>query len=301
MTVERVDESGPTVIMKTGETMTADIIVGADGIKSKTRESILGSDNLDPMDSRDCVYRATVPKDLVLEDPTTAQLISDVNANCWIGYQRHIMAYPICDGEMYNLIMVHPGQASVSKWNEPGDLAEMRQHYSNFDPTMKKVIDKVSSCLKWKLSEMPSLPRWVGSNGHVVLIGDAAHGMLPYLAQGAATAIEDGAALAECISRAKDSSMIPPLLKAFQNIRKPRCETIQAGSRTNGEIWHMPDGPKQRDRDRKMMMGRMDKTLKEGVTVSGTQNPNRWSDDQFQSWLFSYDTIEEVGPSFNLP
>src|ERR1019366_4918624 len=72
-----------------------------------------------------------------------------------------------------------------------------------------------------------------------------AHGMLPYLAQGAATSIEDGAALAECLDRVQDISDIPNMLQAFQAIRKPRCEAIALGARANGDIWHMADGPEQ--------------------------------------------------------
>lgn len=270
--------------------MHADLVVGADGIRSKVRESILGDDNVDTVDSSNCAYRATVPKDLMLADPEVAHLMSDVNSNCWIGHQRHIMAYPIRNGEMYNLVMSHPGKAAVGRWNEPGNIEEMKDHYRNFDPTIRKVVSKVTSCLKWKLADLPPLPRWVSDSGRVVVIGDAAHAMVPYLAQGAATAIEDGAALAECVDRAKSVEMIPEVLSAFQEIRKPRCEIIQAGSRGNGNIWHMPDGAEQQQRDKHMM----DELYGKSSRGSDVQNPNRWSDKSFQPWLFGYDAIKEV-------
>lgn len=296
--VEKVaDQPTPSVTLSNGEILNADIIIGADGIRSKIRESILENENVEIADSTNCAYRATVPNELMRKDVDTARLMDDINANCWIGHQRHIMAYPIRNGEMYNLVMSHPGKAQVGKWNEPGDLDEMKAHYANFDPVIRKVLDNVTSCLKWKIADLPSVPRWVSHGGHVVLIGDAAHAMVPYLAQGASTSIEDGAALAECLEKATDLSMVPSALRAFERIRKPRCETIQAGSRSNGDIWHMPDGPEQRQRDEDMMAVMEDRDKK----GANGQNPNRWSDENFQPWLFGYDTVEEVSRSSHSP
>lgn len=285
-----MDETVPSVTLVNGETIKGDIIVGADGIRSKIRESILRGQNVEAKDSTNCAYRATVPNELMRNDADTAQLMDDINANCWIGHQRHIMAYPIRNGAMYNLVMSHPGKASVGKWNEPGDLNEMKQHYADFDPIIRKVLANVTSCLKWKLADLPPISRWVSPSGRVVLIGDAAHAMVPYLAQGASTSIEDGAALAECIARAADITEIPSALQAFETIRRPRCETIQAGSRSNGDIWHMPDGPEQQKRDQDMLATMADRKS----NGASDPNPNRWSDETFQPWLFGYNTIAEV-------
>lgn len=293
--VAKVDEDveqGPTVILADGRTISADLVVGADGVRSRVRQSILGDEDVQPLDSPNCAYRATVPGDLMRQDPEIAHLMDDINANCWIGGDRHIMAYPMRRGELYNLVMSHPGKAAVGKWNEPGDLEEMKQHYSDFDPVIQKVLKKVTSCLKWRLADVPTLPRWVGKSGRVVLIGDGAHAMVPYLAQGAATSIEDGAVLAECIGRAKSKDDLAKVLRAFEGIRKPRCETIQAGSRANGDIWHLHDGPEQERRD--LAMGG-----EAGENHKVNDNPNRWSDKAFQPWLFGYDTIAEVSQVFS--
>jgi salicylate hydroxylase len=287
--IERVEESGPIAVLKSGARLEADIIIGADGIRSRTRQSILHDQDVQAVDSSNCAYRATVPASVMMSDPAIAHLMLDVNSNCWIGHSRHVMAYPIRHGELYNLVMSHPGKASIGRWNEPGDLSEMKKHYSNFDPTIQKVLSHVTSCLKWKLADIPPLPKWVSESGRVVLIGDAAHAMVPYLAQGAATSIEDGAALAECLDRAQHIKDIPTLLRAFEAIRKPRCEIIQSGSRANGTIWHMPDGPAQERRD-----GEMKGIFKKESSVGSTENPNKWSDEKFQPWLFGYDAIKEV-------
>jgi salicylate hydroxylase len=293
--VERVDDAGPSVTLASGQTLAADIVIGADGIRSRTRECILGGEDVQPVDSSNCAFRATVPRQAMVEDATVAHLMDDINANCWIGHQRHIMAYPIRNGALYNLVMSHPGRAAVGRWNEPGDLAAMRQHYADFDPAVCRVLAKVSACLKWKLADLPPLPRWVSSTGRVVLIGDAAHAMVPYMAQGAAQSIEDGAALAECLERAGgDLAAVPAALGAFEQIRKPRCDVVQAASRSNGDIWHMPDGPAQERRDREMLGVMRGELNGSGDDESSAENPNRWSDESFQPWLFGYDTVAEV-------
>lgn len=116
-------------------------------------------------------------------DPEVRHLMDEASSNCWIGYRRHIMAYPIQEGKLYNLVMSHPGKAAVGKWNEPGNLDEMKAQYKGWDPVICKVLEKVEYCLKWTLADLPVLPRWVSKSGRVVLIGDAAHAMVPYLAQ----------------------------------------------------------------------------------------------------------------------
>ena len=284
------DGQRPVVMLRNGTHLTADIVVGADGIRSKTRSSILGEDHtiVKVMDSSQCAYRATVPAEVMRENPATEALLSDTSANCWVGDGRHIMAYPIMGGGMYNLVLPHQGRASVGAWNEPGDVDEMKRQYDGFDPAIRKVLGKVTSCLKWKLAELPPLSRWVSDKGRALIIGDAAHAMVPYLAQGAAMSIEDGAALAECLERTcGDRNLIPRALRAFESIRKPRCEIVQEASRGTGHMWHMPDGPEQQRRDQAMM------DSLEGRRTRA-RNPNHWSDEQFQPWLFGYDTFREV-------
>lgn len=292
-----INEAATSVTLHTGETLTADLIVGADGIRSRTRAAILKSQNPEPVDSPNWAYRATVSRELMMSDSKIAHLMTDINSNCWIGPDRHIMAYPIRNGTMYNLVMSHPEKGSGNGlWNQPGDLNEMKEHYKDFDPVIRQVLTHVTSCLKWKLAKLPKLPTWVGMSGKVVLIGDAAHGMVPYLAQGAATSIEDGASLAECLDRAKSVNDIPNLLKAFEAIRKERCETISDAALANGDIWHMHDGPGQQERDRMMMEkaeGKQAAPSKEAV------NPNKWSDPSFQPWLFGHDTAKEVSEYFD--
>lgn len=282
----------PLVTTETGQEFVADVVVGADGIRSKVREFVLPGQVIQPSSSSNCAFRATVPSQDMLADPEVAHLMSDVNANSWIGHQRHVMAYPIRQGAMYNLVMSHPGQAAPGKWNEPGNLEEMKATYKDFDPILKRVLGKVKGCLKWKLADLPPISNWISESGKVVLIGDAAHAMVPYLAQGASMAIEDGAALAECLSRVQTKEEIPRCLGVFEGVRKSRCERIQECSRLNGEMWHMPDGPQQEARDRALAKDDFQEELT--LTEVKDANPNLWSDKGFQPWLFGHNVFAET-------
>jgi salicylate hydroxylase len=293
--VDEFGPAGPSLTLANGTVLTGDLIIGADGIRSRTRASILRERDLQAVASPNYAYRATVPAAIMNGDPEIAHLMTDINSNCWIGPERHIMAYPIRNGEMYNIVMSHPEEgAADGAWNQPGDLNEMRAHYANWDPLIRKVLSHVTGCMKWKLAKMPALPTWVSDNGKVVIIGDAAHGMVPYLAQGAAVAIEDGAALAECVSRAESVDDLPALLKAFEAIRKPRSELISDAAMENGKIWHYADGPEQQERDRKMQLTPEQQEAEDEARSAHVENPNKWSDKNFQPWLFGYDTIKET-------
>ena len=287
-----VDTKQPLVVTEAGQKFEADVIVGADGIRSRVREFVLPNQVVEPNSSSNCAFRATVTSEEMISDPEVAHLMSDVNANSWIGHRKHIMAYPIRKGAMYNLVMSHPGQAASGKWNEPGNLDDMKATYADFDPTIRRVLTKVKGCLKWKLADLPTLPTWISESGRVVLIGDAAHAMVPYLAQGASMAIEDGAALAECLSRVKTDQEIPKYLEVFQQVRKSRCERIQECSRLNGDMWHMADGPEQEARDRSL---KRDDFEEDAVPVDlDSANVNLWSDKGFQPWLFGHDAIADT-------
>ncbi|TVY82182.1 FAD-dependent monooxygenase OpS4 [Lachnellula suecica] len=293
--VERVREDGSRtkVVLKNGEELEADLVVGADGIRSKTRATAI-QNSIDVVESSHCAFRATVPAELMKADPAIAHFMTDPSSNVWMGPDSHIVGYPIRKGEMYNLVICRRGKASVGKWNEPADINEVREHYTGWEPNLRQVLSNVTSCQKWKLAYLPPLDQWISDNGRVVIIGDAAHAMLPYMAQGAAMGIEDGAALAECVARVTDLTDLPTLLRAFQDFRKPRVDIVTEAVLSNADTFHRADGPEQEQRDKRMkqqMEGTAPKTTEE---KSQQAKVIRYADKDFQPWLYGYDTIKEV-------
>ncbi|TGZ78803.1 FAD/NAD(P)-binding domain-containing protein [Ascodesmis nigricans] len=298
--VTSVDESTASVTLASGKTLTADLIIGADGIRSRIRTAITRT-TIEPRPTPNCAYRATIPLHKLVSNPIFTPLLSPPLCTLWIGPQRHIMAYPLrtsAPNPLYNLVLSHPSPAST-----PGSLEDLKSHYANWDPLVTALLSNIDSahCIKWPIAELPVLDTWVSESGRIVLMGDAAHAMVPYLAQGAAMAVEDAAVLAECVARAKERSELGSVLAVFENQRKGRCEMVQKGSWENGVGWHLADGPKQlqRDADMRRDMEKM-KMRKEEVEAEREkekqekrkENPNMWSDEEFQPWLFNHDAVK---------
>lgn len=235
-----------------------------------------------------------------MADPLLKPLIESPTATCWIGPKGHVMAYPIRNGALYNFVMCHPGSVTVGKPNEAVSLDEMRQWYRAWDPVLTRLINLVPECLRWQNAELEKLDEWTSPSGKVILIGDASHGMVPYMAQGAAMAVEDAVVLAACLNRAEGASDIPALMRAFVKIRRDRCYLILDAARNNGNIWHLEDGPDQCKRDHEMHQAASEAKMKpEAVeAVEAEENPNKWSDKNFQPWMFGFDAEADVCHNF---
>lgn len=144
-----------------------------------------------------------------------------------------------------------------------------------------KIIDIIDNALKWPLLEAETIDRWVAPSSRLVVLGDAAHAMLPYMSQGAAMAVEDGAALAIALNDAVSSDELRSSLLAWEAERRERAGMMQEASRVNSMIWHFADGPLQRARDAAMRP--------EVQGLHFLTSPNQWSDPQTQAWAYGYD------------
>jgi salicylate hydroxylase len=134
-----------------------------------------------------------------------------------------------------------------ANWNTKGDVQKLRDSFTDHELRFRRVLDlmKPKGCRLWRLSTLPNLPTWISPSGKVVLAGGAAHAMCPYLAQGLAMAVEDGAILAECLARAETVDQIPMVLRAHETIRKPRADKVKAASEQSGVEKHYPDAEQQ--------------------------------------------------------
>lgn len=150
-----------------------------------------------------------------------------------------------------------------------------------YSSRLTKILTLIGDCMKWPLKVGTQLESWVSPSSRLLIIGDAAHAMLPYMSQGAAMAVEDGAALAVVLSEMTTLKDMRSALQSFEKERIKRSSDMQNASMVNGIIWHFPDGPEQEARDASM-----------AAEVSGkpfTSSANQWSDPVTQCWAYGYD------------
>ena len=222
-----------------GATAEAEVVVGADGIHSAVREAILGKDS--PRFSGHVAYRGLVPAARV------AHLGLELEASSWWGPDHHFVHYFVGAGARYlNWVAVTPGEWRIESWTAKGEVADALREFEGWHPQVRAMIGSVETTNRWALYDRDSLPRW--TVGRVTLMGDAAHAMLPYMAQGAVQSIEDAAVLAKCLERAAGHDL-NAALRRYEETRKPRASRCQEGSRRNAVLYHLPDGEEQRKRD----------------------------------------------------
>ena len=222
------NEENKAYIKINEEKIKADIVIGADGIHSIVREKIFEKKEssftgnvawrmLIPVDS--------LPRDLILPDTTV-----------WLGPKKHFVSYHVSGGKNLNCVcLVEQDGWTNESWSERGNIEDLREVYNGWNQTIETLlkIANPNTLYRWALHDRPPMKQW--SKGRIILLGDAAHPMLPFLAQGAAMAIEDGAVLADCISSYEDNEKS---LKYFEQIRKPRTSFVQLAARRNAKILH---------------------------------------------------------------
>ena len=145
----------------------------------------------------------------------------------------------------------------AESWTQPGDVAHALAAFEGWHPQVRSILGAVDTTYTWALFDRTPLERW--SRGRVTLLGDACHAMLPFMAQGAAMAIEDGATLAACLAAESDAAAA---LRRYDALRVPRATRLQALSTSNKTRFHLPDGPEQEARDAEMAAGATDWSFK---------------------------------------
>ncbi|KAF2192355.1 FAD/NAD(P)-binding domain-containing protein [Zopfia rhizophila CBS 207.26] len=288
--VRTYDPSTPSIMLDDGSVHRADLIIGADGLKSEARKIVLDGEDQPPQRTGFAAYRAMVDVKRMSSDPDTAWLLDNPGQNCWIGDMRHVMTYTIAGGKSFNMVLSHPEDSDPSTWKQETAAQEMKQHFEGWDHRLAKIINMIEGTLKWPLLSGKPLKRWVSLSGKLIILGDAAHSMVPYMSEGAAMAVEDGAALAEILSLITSPHQLYSALKVFERVRILRTGQMQEASLVNGKLWHFPDGPEQRARDAAMR-----------PEVEGKhfiESPNQWSDPMTQVWAYGYDAEKEVAEAW---
>ena len=243
----------------------ADVVIGADGIHSLVSRAV--ARQIDARFSGLCAFRCLVPAEKAPE------IALRPVQTLWLGPGRHFVHYPISAGRLVNVVAIVPaGNWRNESWTADGEISDLSAQFEGWDHRVQQLIRSAASTKRWAMYDRDPLERW--SEGRITLLGDAAHAMLPFFAQGAAQAIEDAVVLADCLQKA-DAGSIPQALQRYEAIRRPRASHVQLMSRGREVRNHLPDGPEQERRDREFASG----------------DPLRQS-----AWLYGYDAERVDNP-----
>ena len=252
-----------------------DMLIGADGVRSMIRDRLSLMPDDRPIYSNRTAWRATIPADLV----DAAFLVPE--SNLWLGSKAHLVHYPLRGGDVVNVVAIVEEKFRIEDnrdfWSTLGDAGYLLKYFANWDVRARRLLQAAPEWRKWPLFDRNPLPNW--ASGRIALLGDAAHPMLPFLAQGAAQAIEDAAALAKSLE-SRDS--IEEALQAYSNARRERATKVQSQSRNQATIYHL-SGPAAFIRDMGMkalgpegMLARYDWLY---ATPHGAQGTTRADED----------------------
>ena len=237
-----VDDTGGGVMVKTasGKDYRGAALVGADGLWSTIRQIVVGDGK--PKPAGHITYRAVLPAAEIPEQYRWRDMAF------WAGEKVHFVLYPLRTGELYNLVAVFHSSRYEEGWDSFGDPAELHERFAGTCEPVRMLLNKIESWRMWVLCDRPPIKDW--SRGRITLLGDAAHPMLQYLAQGACMSIEDAVCLAGKVADAGGD--YAAAFQAYQQARYLRTGRVQIMARIYGEFYHAGGVAKEL---RNMMLG----------------------------------------------
>ncbi|MDM0058809.1 FAD-dependent oxidoreductase [Variovorax fucosicus] len=255
------DAEGVEVELEGGERIRGDVLVGADGVHSRIRRAMFGQS--------DAQFTGCVAwRGLVQRDKLPPHLHANLATN-WIGPGAHVIHYPLREGALVNFVgIVERSDWQVESWTERGSVEECMNDFRHWHDDVHRLIQGIDQPYKWALLSRQPMNNW--TQGRATLLGDACHSTLPFLAQGAVMALEDGVVLARCLEAHKDDPAAG--LLRYQALRMERTSRIVLGSAANAARFHNP--------------------LLADAVEAGRYVDREWSEDsvrQRYEWLFSYD------------
>ncbi|KAE9402179.1 FAD/NAD(P)-binding domain-containing protein [Gymnopus androsaceus JB14] len=287
--VVKIDPYKPSMTTKNGDTYTADLIVASDGLHSMAREVVMDKPG-PPVPTGQMVYRVTLPAKKLQGIPELEELITVPRNNHWIGPHGTILSYLLegVNETLINFVFTCDVTMAEGVNQKIGNSAEVRERFKSWDPRIGKMLEYVDEVLEWRLYTHEEIPSWVHPSLKLCLIGDAAHAMTPYLAQGAAMGIEDSAILAGLLEKYPSKETLPKVLMAYQRLRIKRAAKVATASISSRYFTQMPDGEKQRERDEYLL-----------------SHPGIWkghmnirSRQEFLDELFGYDAYAQLEEYF---
>ncbi|KAF2139112.1 uncharacterized protein K452DRAFT_233183 [Aplosporella prunicola CBS 121167] len=259
--VERYFESADgagVVLAGSGEKVTADVVLAADGVRSTARTAVLGYEDR-PKSSGYAIWRAWFSAEELAKEPLTRHLVVDGDRHeAWIGPDVHFIAASLKGGKDFSWVCTHKDTTDVKEsWSAPGSIDEALAVLANWDPVVRAIVRLTppARLVDWKLVYRDPLPTWVSPGRRIALLGDAAHPFLPTSIQGASQAMEDGATLAVCLELAGTAGTagtgaaegtrarngVPEALRAYERIRYERVRRAQKTGESTRDRWHKAD------------------------------------------------------------
>lgn len=285
--INDVDFENNTVTASNGKSYTGDVVIGYDGIKSKLRSAVSGREDL-PYDTGDLAYRALIKVEDMKKHAELAPFYETANINFWWGPDKHIVVYLLQGGKTCNVVILSPDTLPKDVAVQGADKEEIAAIFEDWDPRLKTLFSLIQETGKWRLQNSRELPVWTPKKGNFIILGDASHATLPYLASGASQALEDAAVLAGLFSRIEHKSQIRDLLSVCESLRKWRTTQVVQGSTECRNIFHLHDGQEQVTRDKKL-----------AINPPAIGCPNRWADPKFQEFLWGYEAFAEAERGWN--
>jgi salicylate hydroxylase len=204
-------------------------LIGADGLWSTTRTRI--DAQTQPQFRRRAAWRS------LLRAAKAPDALREPVVQLWLGHDAHLVHYPVCGGDAINIVAIAADAHEQAGWSGAASAQDLISRFPerNWAAPARTLLHIPQTWARWRLYDMPPLRKW--GEGPVTLVGDAAHPMLPFLAQGAAMAIEDAAVLAHCVAELPDDA--PAAFRAYEAMRRARVAEVQAAARRNGQIYHL--------------------------------------------------------------
>ncbi|MCY1286212.1 Kynurenine 3-monooxygenase [compost metagenome] len=233
------DAEGVSVQLASGEVLRGDALIGADGIHSPVRRQLVGEEDI--QFSNILMWRALIPAERLHD------LDLQERGNYWVGPGRTLITYWVRSRQLYSVLASVPvAEVHRESWTESGDIDDLRRSFSGLEPRAQRMMDQIDSAFVTGMYYRDPIERW--SFGRVTLMGDAAHPMVPFLAQGACQGMEDAWTLASVLA-GSDSAGIEAALVEYERRRRPRTTRVQSGARAMVKLVHESEPARMRARD----------------------------------------------------
>lgn len=256
------DGSGVTAILKNGERLKGSLLIGADGLWSNVRQKVVGDGA--PRVSGHTTYRSVIPTEDMPED------LRWNAATLWAGPKCHIVHYPLRGWKLFNLVVTYHNHAPSPEAGVPVSHEEVRKGFEHVAPVARQIIERGQDWKRWVLCDRDPVENWI--DGRVVLLGDAAHPMMQYFAQGACMAMEDAVAISHVLG--EEDGPLDEALARYQELRALRTARVQLQSREIGQHVYHPGGAHAALRN----------------AVMRSKSPDNWYD--IVSWLYGSTGLE---------